>query len=420
MTPTPPPQSPANPRNAPTPAFAAELAGADRCVLCGMCLPQCPTYAVERMEGDSPRGRITLMQGIAQGHLKPQSPRLREHLEGCLGCRSCEVVCPAGVRFGELIDHSRHILQMHPVSRWQRMTEAVVAPLRRSALRRRGWRRIGALAARTAVRSGLPRLFPPSTRVGRMLRHVSPSLVPLPELTPAIDPAQADVWLFTGCMDAFFTGPDIGAALELLHALGIRVAIPPAQVCCGALDQHLGRLEDAAKLQARNLRALAGAQPVLVLDSGCEAQLREYAAEDWQGRVTSLTGFLDRLPIEDSRWRPEPVRVALHLPCTLRNVNREAENIRRVLQRLPGVELTALAPSRNCCGAGGTAMLTQPAMADPLGRETLEALHAAEPDVIVSPNVGCSVHLRALQKAGSPGIVSPAKFLRDRLAPPLS
>ena len=65
-------------------------------------------------------------------------------------------------------------------------------------------------------------------------------------------------------------------------------------------------------------------------------------------------------------------------------------------------------------------MLTRPAMADPLGRETLDALHTAEPDVIVSPNVGCSVHLRALQKAGSPGILSPARFLRDRLAPPLS
>ena len=401
------------------PAFAAELAGADRCVLCGMCLPQCPTYGVHRMEGDSPRGRITLMQGLVQGRLDPENPRLRGHIEGCLGCRSCEAICPAGVRFGELMDHSRHILLTHPVSRWHRVTEAIVAPLRRSALRRRGLRRGAAFAARTAVGLGLPRLFARSTRLGRLLRHVAPSLLRLPALEPAVSPDEADVLLFTGCMDAFFTGPDVRATLELLNGLGIRAAIPPGQVCCGALDQHLGRLGDAAELQALNLRELAGTKPVLVLDSGCEAQLREYPAEGWQGRVTSLTGFLARLPVEDFRWRQEPVRVALHLPCTLRNVNRETEGIRRVLQRLPGVELTALAPPRNCCGAGGTAMLTQPAMADALGQETLQALRGLEPDVIVSPNVGCSVHLRALQASGAPRIVSPARFLQERLAPAL-
>jgi glycolate oxidase iron-sulfur subunit len=218
-------------------------------------------------------------------------------------------------------------------------------------------------------------------------------------------------------MDAFFPGPDIRATLELLNGLGIRAAIPPGQVCCGALDQHLGRLGEAAQLQAQNRRELAGSKPVLVLDSGCEAQLREYPAEGWQGRVTSLTGFLARLPIEDFRWRREPVRVALHLPCTLRNVNRETEGIRQVFQRLPGVELTALAPPRNCCGAGGTAMLTQPVVADRLGLETLQALLAPQPDVIVSPNVGCSVHLRALHKGGAPRIVSPARFLYERLSP---
>jgi glycolate oxidase iron-sulfur subunit len=381
-----------------------------------MCLPQCPTYGVQRMEGDSPRGRITLMQGLAQGRLDPANPRLRGHLEGCLGCRSCEAVCPAGVRFGELMDHSRRILLANPVSRWHPVTEAILAPLRGAALRRRGLRRSAALAARVVVGSGLPQLFPATTRLGRLLRHVAPSLLRPPALIPAVSSDRADVWLFTGCMDAFFTGPDIRATLELLDGIGVRAAIPPGQVCCGALDQHLGRLGGAADLQARNLRELAGTKPVLVLDSGCEAQLREYPGEGWQGRVTSLTGFLARLPVEDFRWRRDPVRVALHLPCTLRNVNRETDGIRRVLQRLPGVGLTALVPPRNCCGAGGTAMLTQPAMADPLGRETLRALRDLEPDVIVSPNVGCSVHLRALLAGDGPPIVSPARFLNDRLA----
>ncbi|TVP91378.1 MAG: (Fe-S)-binding protein [Thioalkalivibrio sp.] len=386
-------------------------------MLCGLCLPHCPTYGVQRVEGDSPRGRITLMQGLAQGQLEPGNPRLRAHLEGCLGCRSCEAVCPAGVRFGEVMDHGRHVLQTHPAGRRERVAEALIGPLRRATLRRRGLRRVAALAGRLARGWGLARLLPPSTLPGRTLRHVAPSLQRPPALNPSAAPDAADVWLFTGCMDAFFTGPDLRAGLELLDGLGIRAAIPAGQVCCGAIDQHLGRLGDAEDLQASNLRAFAGTQPVVALDSGCQAQLREYPVEGWQGRVTSLTGFLAGLPLEDFRWRTDPVRVAVHLPCTLRNVTRETDGIRVLMQRLPGVEVAALAPPQNCCGAGGTAMLTQPAMADTLGRETLEALHVPEPDVIVSPNVGCSVHLRALQAGAGPRILSPARFLRERLAP---
>jgi len=404
-------------RNGNGPAFAGELAGADRCVLCGMCLPHCPTYGVQRVEGDSPRGRITLMQGLAQGRLEPRNPRLRMHLEGCLGCRSCEAVCPAGVRFGELMDHGRHVLHTYPAGRWERVAGALSGPLRRSALRRRGLRRVGALVGRLARGLGLAHLLPRSTLPGRTLRHVAASMQRLPALKPSAVPDAADVCLFTGCMDAFFTGPDLQAALELLDRLGIRAAIPAGQVCCGAIDQHLGRLDDAEDLQTSNLQAFAGTRPVLVLDSGCQAQLREYPAEGWQGRVTSLTGFLAGIPVEDFPWRTDPVSVALHLPCTLRNVTRETDRIRSLLQRLPGVEVVALAPPQNCCGAGGTAMLTQPEMADTLGRETLQALHGPQPDVIVSPNVGCSVHLRALQTGDGPRILSPARFLRERLAP---
>lgn len=398
--------------------FAPDLAGAERCVLCGMCVPQCPTYAVRRIEGDSPRGRITLMLGLAQGRLDPGNLRLREHLEGCLGCRSCEAVCPAGVQFGALMDNTRHILRENPGGAGQGLAARLLGPWRRLALRRRGLRRFAALVGRTARAAGLQRLFPRSTRIGRTLRHTGPSLVPMPRLRGGTA-ADADVLLFAGCMDAFFTGPDIAAALELLEALGVRAAVPPGQVCCGAIDQHLGRPGAAAALRAENERAFAGgAQPIILLDSGCEAQWREVPGAAWRQRVTSLTGFLAGLPVDESRWRRDPVRVALHLPCTLRNVNRETEGIRRLFGRLPGVQVTAVVPPHNCCGAGGTAMLTQPEMADTLGDETLDALQAGTPDVIVSPNVGCSVHLRALQQRGGDGprIVSPARFLRERLA----
>ena len=70
------------------------LADADLCVKCGLCLPHCPTYQRTRHEGDSPRGRIMPMQGLATGMIA-QNATLETHLDGCLSCRACEAVCPA-------------------------------------------------------------------------------------------------------------------------------------------------------------------------------------------------------------------------------------------------------------------------------------------------------------------------------------
>jgi glycolate oxidase iron-sulfur subunit len=400
--------------------FAADLEDADRCVHCGMCLPQCPTYILNRAEGDSPRGRLTLMQGLARGQLQPDNPTLRNHLQGCLGCRSCEVVCPARVPFGALIDRTREILAGR--SGWaSRLRERLFGPIRTLALRRRGVRRMGALAARMARGLGIRHTLRRSTRLGRMLRHTAPSLVAAPLLPAPTSGRPVDVRLFTGCMDAFFTGPDVAAAIDLLHGLGLHVDAPVGQVCCGAIDQHLGRPVQATALLRENARAFSSEDtPIIVLDSGCEAQLREHADAGWRDHVTSLTGYLSQLPLEAFAWRENPIRIALHLPCTLRNVNHETAAITELFRRLPGIEVVAAVPPHNCCGAAGTAMLTQPEIADALGRETLEALQGHGADVIVSPNVGCSVHLRALQQgiSGTPRLLSPARFLCERLAIP--
>jgi len=388
-------------------------------VHCGLCLPHCPTYGWHGVEGDSPRGRLTLMQGLAQGRLEPESERLRSHLEGCLGCRSCETVCPARVPFGALMDRAREILTEHPTtpSRGERWRQA----LQHQALLHPSLRSLGGLAARTGARLGVDRLLP---RGGweRSLAHTRDSLAPAPRLRATATPETADALLFTGCMDRFFTGPDLEAALEVLDALGVRIAIPQGQVCCGALDQHTGHRAAAQALQARNGKAFGTREvPVIALDSGCEATLREYPEGTLAACSQSLTRFLaqwlDAADTDGDIWDATPIRIALHRPCTLRNVTREARELPAILGRLPGVTLVPVADAPNCCGAGGTAMLTQAAMADDLGTETLQALTADAPDAIISPNVGCSVHLRALasEQSDPPEILSPARFLARRL-----
>jgi len=85
------------------------------CIHCGLCLTACPTYRTLKIEPDSPRGRLYLMRGLAEGRISPSDP-LVGHLDRCLDCRACETVCPAGVPYSRLLEATRGQL----ARRWRR------------------------------------------------------------------------------------------------------------------------------------------------------------------------------------------------------------------------------------------------------------------------------------------------------------
>ncbi|NNC66486.1 MAG: (Fe-S)-binding protein, partial [Gammaproteobacteria bacterium] len=57
----------------------------DQCVMCGLCLPHCPTYTVAQTEPESPRGRIALVRALYEGKLD-STEIIISHLDNCLTC----------------------------------------------------------------------------------------------------------------------------------------------------------------------------------------------------------------------------------------------------------------------------------------------------------------------------------------------
>ncbi len=383
----------------------AELA--DQCVKCGLCLPHCPTYAAGRTEGESPRGRIALAQALASGQLAFAGPAL-EHIDSCLACRACERACPPGVRYGELLVRTRSLIAKH------RRPSPTLRRLR--WLLRRSWRLdLGLSLLRLLRGSGL-------ARIGERLGWIpGPDVLPTPPsrrmLPGASRGSGTEVILFLGCVARRYDAAVHEAALRLLEACGYRVRIPADQGCCGALLAHGGDSEGAAESGRRLDAALAGDAPVLVSASGCFEGVRQALGP----RVHDIHAFLAAdAAFQALRFQPLDARLALHLPCTLRNVSDGADAVVELLARIPGLTLARLPEQGRCCGAAGIHFLERPQQARALRENVLEDLRNASAEFLCTANVGCRLWLQAgLSTSPSPPpVYHPLQLLACQLDTP--
>ena len=96
------------------------------CVHCGLCLDACPTFRATGLETESPRGRIQLMTEWKRGTL-PFTEDQARHIDLCLGCRTCEAVCPSGVPYGRIIEAGRNPPASGNYADYQRTAKATPA-----------------------------------------------------------------------------------------------------------------------------------------------------------------------------------------------------------------------------------------------------------------------------------------------------
>lgn len=400
----------------------AEFAATDQCVLCGLCLPHCPTYEQTGNEADSPRGRISLIQAMARGEL-PADQTLTGHLDGCLSCRACEDVCPSGVPYGRLIDSARAELRRRTPRR--RVNDA----LRRAFAANRTLRRVLYGAAWLARLGGLwslagwlgIRRLPLLGRLHGLTRR-------LPAVRLSFGTAGADtkpaVYLFTGCAAEVFDRETLQAARHLLLLLGYRVLTPPAQTCCGALHQHAGDRDAARELARANVAAFDGDIPLLVTSSACATTLREYdsllgeAGERFGRRVHEIGEFLATGWPESLEPEALDRRAAVHIPCSQRRVLHAPDVAFTLLRHIPQLELVSLPGNDRCCGAAGSYMIEHPHMADALAAPKVRAAATLGTELLVTTNIGCAMHLaRALAEDGQTvEIVHPVTLLARQLA----
>jgi glycolate oxidase iron-sulfur subunit len=358
------------------------------CVHCGLCLNYCPTFRVTGLETESPRGRIYLMTQWKRGGL-PFTEDQARHIDLCLGCRTCEAVCPSGVPYGRIIEHGRA-----EVERLRRPNPRsfLVRQALRGLLAHPGRLRAAGAVTRVAQRMHLTNMVAQSRTLPPLSRPFRP---PLRNVAPAIGERRYRVAFLTGCVMPIFYPGAHDASVRLLQVAGCEVWFPPEQRCCGALFAHNGDLDGARQLRDHNERAfgMEAFDYLIVNSAGCGAHLKDFYA-GLGPRVRDLTEFLVEAGLPEPT-RELKVRVTYQDACHLVHAQRVRKQPRRLISSLPGVEMVEMAHPDICCGSAGIYNAIQPQMSQQILEEKLDDLLTTEPQVVVTANPGCQMQLDA-------------------------
>lgn len=405
------------------------------CMHCGLCLPTCPTYALTGLEKSSPRGRIRLIKAVADGELPITDGFVRE-MNFCLDCQACETACPAGVKYGSLVEAAREqIARGGYESILTRLTKKVVmewAFMRQSRLKVVA--RLVRLYESTGLKwfllkTGLLRFF---SKKLDAIQPLSPTISrkfssdELPEVILPVGKPRFRVGFLTGCiMDVAFAEVNIDTVKLLLHH-GCAVVVPKGQACCGSLQAHNGGLEAAREMARHNIELFDRDDlDYIVLNSaGCGAFMKEYEHvfsedEEWgprAKRVARKTKDITEFLVETGFWPSRPTgesekkehlptlalvakglkgkRVSYHDACHLVHTQKISAQPRELLKAVPGIEYIELPEASWCCGSAGIYNIVRYEDSMKMLDRKVENIQAIHPDVIVTGNPGCMLQIQ--------------------------
>jgi len=392
------------------PAMASSETILRTCVHCGFCTATCPTYLLLGDELDSPRGRIYLIKDMLEGG-KPATAEVVKHIDRCLSCLSCMTTCPSGVNYMHLVDLARVRIEHKGRSPGERTTRWLLAKVLPNPRRFRvallfGWlaRPFRGLIAKLGMKTGAAALaLTPKGLPHFKLRERKTVIRP-------VQPPVKRVALLLGCVQEVLAPSITRAAIRLLRRHGVEVVMPSDEACCGALQHHLGREDEAHKAARRNVDAWSGAlregklDAILTTASGCGTMVKDYGhllardrgyaerATDMSRLAKDICEFVYELGLlPPLAWTS--LRVAYHSACSLEH-GQQVGNEPRALLSQAGFTVLEVPEGHICCGSAGTYNLLQPELAGQLRDRKLKNIANVKPDLIASGNIGCITQLQ--------------------------
>jgi L-lactate dehydrogenase complex protein LldE len=223
------------------------------------------------------------------------------------------------------------------------------------------------------------------------------------------------VALFVTCLVDLFR-PSVGfAAVKLLEAAGCDVFVPEDQTCCGQPAYNSGQRGDARKMALRVMDAFEEYDYTVVPSGSCAAMMKHHylelfttdptlahRARRFSEKVFELVSFLSDIQGMESVPGSFSGRITYHDSCSgLRRLGIKTQP-RRLLQSIPGLELTEMKQPEVCCGFGGSFCVKFPDISSRMAADKARDIQGTGADMVSAGDMGCLLNISdALERAGA-------------------
>lgn len=382
-----------------------------QCMHCGLCLSVCPTYALTGLEKNSPRGRIRLMKNVVSNTLVAAdgssaiTDAFMEEMYFCLDCQACQTACPAGVKYGELVESARAMVENKKLFKLKLFILRNVVERRKSLIVLAAVIRFyqNSFIERT-ISAALKRFLPALHGRAELMPSISKTFAfgTIPEMNEPAGAVRGTVAVLTGCvMDIFYA--DVNRdTVDVLLANGWRVVIPQDQVCCGSLGGHNGDAEYSKRLAKKNIDSFekSSADYYVISSSGCCAFMKRYGsllsddpeyserARAFSTKVKDFSEFLYLTGYKKPECKATQPTV-YHEPCHLVHTQGISEEPRAIVSEVSGNNFRELEEATWCCGSAGIYNVLRFEDASKLLDRKIENIKKSGAHLVVTGNPGC-------------------------------
>lgn len=387
-----------------------------QCIHCGMCLAVCPTYEITKNERSSPRGRIKLIKSVARGEMEI-TPTFAQEMNFCLDCQACETACPAGVKYGSMVEAAR--VEVDNTSYRSGLYKFIKRFLLKTIVGSRKNLKLVSRLLRIYQRSIFRKLIHKS----KLLSIISSNLEEIDKLSPTVSEKFSDdiipeitipkgevkykTAFLSGClMNVMFAEVNTDT-VDVLQNCSCEVFTPKDQICCGSLQAHNGDFDTAKKLAKHTIDVFDSYKFDYIISNsaGCGAFMKEYGhilsddvqysqrAKSFSNRVKDISEFL----IEENlalKMKLFVESITYHDACHLAHTQKITEQPRKILKAIPGVNYEELEEASWCCGSAGIYNIVHYKESMIILERKMENIKKTNAKIVLTGNPGCLAQLR--------------------------
>jgi len=387
-----------------------------QCIHCGMCLAVCPTYEMTKNERSSPRGRIKLIKSVARGEMEI-TKIFAEEMNFCLDCQACETACPAGVKYGSMVEAARvevdNTNYRSPIYKFIKrfLLKTVVGSSTNLKFVSRLLRFYqNSFIRKLLHKSGVMKIISANLEeIDKLSPTVSKKFSDemIPEITMSNGETKYKTAFLSGCLMNVMFAEINKDTVDVLQNCNCEVFTPKDQICCGSLQAHNGDFDTAKRLAKHTIDVFERQKFEYMISNsaGCGAFMKEYGhilnddveyserAKSFSNRVKDITEFLTdtNVPL---KLKSLAESITYHDACHLAHTQKITEQPRKMVKSIPGVSYNELEEASWCCGSAGIYNIVHYKESMVILERKMENIRNTNSKVVLTGNPGCLAQLR--------------------------